>query len=1097
MSLTTRNNAFCGIAVSVAAVLMASASFGGFTREMPAKTNEKPLDTPYAEMAAVFKDPFGKVQTGCYWYWMAGNISCDGVKKDLEAMKRAGIDRPYIGDIGGSGNARGAVKTLSPEWNDVLQTAFSTASRLGIEIGLFNSPGWSQSGGPWVTPGKSMRRFVSSCLVVDGPKRGVVLPAPKFEFAPAGHMREVCAIAYPAPRGFAERVERRSSKDIPLSVRKNKPLVVELESAAPLTAQSAEVVLKGGGAAGCIVVEVEESGAWRKVCDMPYSRYRHGSNVGFAPRAPIYAAFAPVSAKRFRVTVSSDMRGEGEFSSVAVCSAAFVERAVGKSLGKMHETPLPMWHEYQWPVEAECAAGSAFDPSKAVVLTGKVAPDGILDWDVPAGRWVIYRIGAAPTGAKNGPANPEATGYEVDKMSREHIAAHFDAYLGKILKSVPPESRKAVRHAVLDSYEQGGQNFTDRFAERFKVSFGYDPTPYLPALAGMAVGSRADSDRFLWDLRRFVADEVAYSYVGGLRKASNAHGMETWLECYGHWGFPGEFLQYGGQSDGIAGEYWCEGSLGDIENRAASSCAHIYGKRLVWAESNTSGGRHFARGPMNLKHRTDRFFAEGINASILHVYIQQADDRAPGRVAWFGNEFNRHNTWFDHFDLFTGYLKRCGWMLRQGLNVADVAYFIGEDAPKMTGVTDPALPAGRQFDYINAEVLTETASVDGKGRIVLPHGTAYEVLVLPKLETMRPRMIECVERLVNGGAFVLGPKPKRSPSLSGQPQSDVKVKEIADRLWGAGDKGWKADGKGSAKFARRGKGVIAWGLTLEEALAMRGSETDVVLDAKVKLAYSHRTMPDVEIYFVSNQGGTKIPAADVSFRVSGRVPELWDAATGERRTADGWREEKGRTSVPLSFAEHESVFVVFPKRSSAKNSQRAAARVNSVPREINVDGPWTLSFQSDGLHRGPKDPVVLRKLADLSTSADPSIRFYSGRIVYRTKFSVAPSSVARATPFILSLGEVSVTAKVKVNGKNAGGVCFAPYRLDVTPFVKEGENDLEVEVCNLWVNRLVGDDGMPNRPTWTSLPCCKAKTPLPKSGLLGPVRIVSECPQSR
>ena len=1080
-----RHVAICAAAAAVSAAAQAAP---GFSHEMPRGTNEKPLDTPYAEMAETFRNPFDKVQTGCYWYWMAGNVSCDGVRKDLEAMKKAGIDRPYIGDIGGGGNEKGPVKTFSPEWNEVLQTAFSTASRLGIEIGLFNSPGWSQSGGPWVKPEMAMRRVVSSSVVVDGPAEGVVLPAPKFEYAPQKDMRDVCAIAYPVPKGLDGRLEKRAAKDAPLEAAKDKPLVVELASPEPFEAQSAEIVLASGKGSGDIVVEAETGGAWKRICKMPYSRYNHGPGVGFAPHAPIFAAFSPTTAKRFRVTVSTTRTDAAAgFASVAVCTAPHVERAVEKSLGKMHETPLPMWNEYKWPVEMECAEGTALDPSKSVVLTGKVAPDGKLDWKVPAGTWAIYRIACAPTGTKNGPANPEATGYEVDKMSREHIAAHFDAYLGKILEATPPESRKAIRHAVLDSYEQGGQNFTDHFAEKFKASFGYDPTPYFPVLHGTAVGSRADSDRFLWDLRRFVADEVAYSYVGGLRKASNAHGMETWLECYGHWGFPGEFLQYGGQSDGIAGEYWCEGSLGDIENRAASSCAHIYGRRLVWAESNTSAHKWFERGPMDLKQRTDRFFAEGLNATILHVYIQQDSDRKPGRIAWFGNEFNRHNTWFEHFDLFTGYLKRCGWMLRQGLNVADVAYFIGEDAPCMTGVCDPALPAGRQFDYINAEVLTETAGVDEKGRIVLPHGTAYEVLVLPKLDTMRPKMAECVERLVNAGATVIGPRPVRSPSLAGQPESDAKVREIAERLWG--EEECKVESV-KCKVRKYGKGVIASGISLEEALKMRGSEPDVILHSTLytlhsSLAYAHRTMPKAEIYFISNQSGKEISSVDVSFRVAGRAPELWDAATGERRTAENWREEKGRTAVTLSLAKHESVFVVFPKE--AGKGFNPVNPVNPVKNDLRV-GPWIVEFESDGLHRGPKEPVKFDKLIDLSTSDDPAIKYYSGKLVYRTTFTLPSSSLP--STLSLDLGEVSVTAKVKVNGKDAGGVCFAPYRLDIAPFVKAGENELEIEVCNLWVNRLVGDDGLENRPTWTSIPCAdKKRTKLHKSGLLGPVSI--------
>ena len=1066
------------VVAMAAAVAVAQAR--SFTHQMPESTGEKPTNPAYAEMARDFADPFGKVRTGCYWYWMAGNVSCEGVRKDLEAMKRAGIDRAYIGDIGGGGKKPGPVKTFSPEWEKALATAFETASRLDIEIGIFNSPGWSQSGGPWVKPEMAMRRVVASMTTVDGPTSGVKLPAPKFECAPAADMRDVCAVAYPAPDGFTDRLEAKDVNDSLLQ-RKGKPLVVELESKTLFTAQSAELAFIDGTVAGRVKVEAQgDGGAWRTLCDMPFSRVNHGVGVGFSPHAPVITSFAPTTAKRFRVTVNANPKHQSRFASVAVCGAPLVARAYEKSLAKMHETPLPMWHEYQWPDDPANVIGTALDPAKAVVLTGKVAPDGTLDWQVPSGKWVIYRFGAAPTGTKNGPANPEATGYEVDKMSREHVAAHFDAYLGKILARTPPEHRKAIKHAVLDSYEQGGQNFTDNFAAKFKASFGYDPTPYLPALFGMSAGSRDDANRFLWDLRRFVADEVAYSYVGGLRKASNANGLRTWLECYGHWGFPGEFLQYGGQSDGIAGEYWSSGSLGDIENRAASSCGHIYGKRQIWAESNTCGGPAFGRAPADMKGRTDRFFAEGINATILHLYIHQAYERAPGITAWFGNEFNRHNTWFKEMDIFTAYLKRCGYMLQQGLNVADIAYFIGEDAPKMTGIADPAPPRGRQFDYINGEVLRETAFVDEAGRLSLPHGTKYEVLVLPKLETMRPELLLRIEQLVNDGAFVIGPKPRRSPSLAGQPQSDATVKAVADRLWGA------VDGK-SVRFRRVGKGMIAWGLSLEDALAMRGSATDCGFAKGVPIVYNHRTMKNADIYFISNQSGRRV-TEPVSFRVAGRSPELWQAVTGERREAPVWQQQGDRTEVMLTLEPLESVFVVFAKPVGRSPRDRRATAM-ATTRELTCD--WTLSFESDPLHRGPAKPLATSALTDLTKSADPAVKHYSGTVVYRTKFNAAKPTPGERV--VLSFGSVREIARVKVNGRDVGGLWTAPYEVPVTDALKDGENELEVEVCTSWVNRLVGDASLPagNRPTWISTGGYKPNSPLRPAGLVGPVRLVT------
>jgi len=1058
-------------------VCRAELATGKFTHDMPRDTNMPGTNPTYAELAETFRNPFGKVVTACYWYWINGNVTCEGIRKDLEAMKRVGIERALLGDIGGLAGPHGPVRTLAPEWERALATTFECASRLGIEIGIFNSPGWSQSGGPWVKPEQAMRRLVASSVVVRGPTSDVKLPVPKFERVPADEFQEVVAVAYPAPKDFTARLEVRDENNSLLQ-RARQPLVVELSSSSPFAAQGAELAFCDGRVSGFTRVEVEQNGVWRKLCEMPFCRMNPEDNVGFAPHAPILVSFPVVTAKKFRVTVIPHHGQGSRYSSIAVVGAPTIAWAYEKSLAKMFESPLPYWHDYLWPNEPASSVATALEPAKAVVLHGKVAKDGTLDWQVPAGEWVIYRFAAAGTGVRNRPANPEATGYEVDKLSRAHIATHFDAYLGKIIERTTPAHRQAIRHAVIDSYEVGGQNYTDDFATRFKASFGYDPTSYFPAVFGMPAASRTDSDRFLWDLRRFVADEVAYSYVGGLRAASNRRGLATWVECYGHWGFPGEFLQYGGQSDGIGGEFWSEGECGNIENRAASSCGHIYGKRQIWAESNTSGGNQFGRSPMDLKLRTDRFFAEGINATVMCLFIHQETDRAPGRIAWFGNEFHRHNSWYDHLDLFIGYIKRVNYLLQQGLNVADVAYFIGEDAPKMTGVTDPAVPRGCEFDYINGEVLRETMGVDAKGRLVLPHGTTYEVLVLPKLETMRPEVLEKLEKLVNAGALVMGPKPLRSPSLAGQPQSDAKVKEIADRLWG------EVDGQ-KVKCACRGKGMIAWGISVEEAMKLRKIEPDVMGDPRHPLIHSHRTLDDAELYFIGGANGAAMEKVEVSFRVAGKVPELWDAATGEMREAGDWRFENGRTVVRISLAERESVMVVFAK---AAGNRTGSTRKSPARKAIAVEGPWTLTFQSDALHRGPSQPVKTAQLYDLSTSFDPEVKYYSGKIVYATTFKVAKPGAR----MVLDLGDVAVTAKVKVNGKYAGGVCFAPYRLDVTQLVKAGENALEVEVCDLWVNRLVGDAELKDRPTWTSLPCQGRGTPLRKAGLIGPVRLLGE-----
>jgi hypothetical protein len=673
-----------------------------------------------------------------------------------------------------------------------------------------------------------------------------------------------------------------------------------------------------------------------------------------------------------------------------------------------------------------------------------------------------------PTGTVNSPATPEATGPEVDKMSRQHVAAHFDAFMGEILRRIPPDDRKTLRIAVQDSYETGGQNWTDDMQARFKSVYGYDPTPYLPVLSGKVVGSEDISYRFLWDLRRLIADRVAYDYVGGLTEVCHKHGLTSWLENYGHWGFPGEFLQYGGQADEVGGEFWSVGELGDIENRNAASCAHIYGKNRVWSESCTSGGPNYGRYPADMKARIDRFFTEGVNATLLHLYIQQPyEDRSPGVSAWFGNDFNRKNTWFGQIDVFTDYLRRSNFMLQQGKYVADVAYFIGEDAPKMRGNEDPKLPRGYSFDYINAEVLMQRASVKD-GCLTLPDGMCYRLLVLPNQKTMRPELLKKICELVGEGLAVYGEAPEYSPSLQNYPSADREVKRVGEKLFAA-----PTYGKGK---------VFKRGTSLQRALLEAGAKPDFKTQEDSVL-FIHRTLGEEDVYFLSNPTGKEM-FFEAEFRVpDGLQPELWNPLTSEVRPLTQYTRLAGRTSLCVELGKHGSSFIIF-----RKGEKSGAGKPNFPMKEAAyaINSPWLVTFEAG--RRGPKAPVALNKLTSWADSDSDSIKYFSGEAVYTTTFTL--DSLPSKTPYI-DLGSVMVMAKVRLNGQYVGGVWAAPYRLNVANFLKKGENKLEITVVNNWQNRLIGDMLLPEdqRQTWTIINHFTADTPLQPSGLLGPVEI--------
>jgi hypothetical protein len=1038
-----------------------------------------------------FKNIPDTVQTSIYWYWLSDNISKEGVVKDLESMKKVGINRAFIGNIGLNGTPIGKVKIFSDEWWDILHTALKKATELNIDIGIFNSPGWSQSGGPWIKPEQSMRYLNSSEIHISGPQQlSMKIPAPNDDF------QRVKVIAYKIPAGFDQKFVALNPKItsdpiIPniknvmdndtstfVMLRPGQKFTVDFELSKIYNVRSLIIQTARKPIKASVEFYFRTDNVYHEVRSFEINRSNPGLVVGFDPYAPVVISVPETKSKEYRIVFTGSIP-TGGIAEIDLSALPRVERYPEKSLAKMFQTPLPYWHDYMWPVQPEFEDKTlAIDPKKVQDITDNLSADGILKWKVPDGEWIIMQTGMTTTGVVNEPASPEGTGLEADKMSKKHIAFHFDSFLGEILRRIPAEDRKSWKVVVEDSYERGGQNWTDNFIEEFNSGYGYDPVPYIPVLRGYVVGSRAASDRFLWDLRRLVADKIASDYVGGLREVSHKNGLTTWLENYGHWGFPAEFLQYGGASDEVGGEFWSEGDLGNIENRAASSCAHIYGKRKVSAESFTCGGAPFSRYPGKMKQRADRFFTEGINNTLLHVYIHQPGEIPPGVNAWFGNEFNRHNTWFNQMDIFIQYLKRANFMLQQGTYVADVAYFIGEDVPKMTGICYPGLPAGYSFDYINSEVIMNRLTVKD-GKLTLPDGMSYSILVLPELKTMRPELLKKITELVKLGAVVLGPAPDGSPSLQNYPECDKAVWRMAADLWGYVD-GIKV------KSAEVGKGIIVSGTTMQEALDLIRIRPDCKFDTDDPTLFIHRRMSDGDIYFISNQSDKTITICP-EFRVAGKSPELWDATKGTIRDLPEYSLSGEMTSVPLRLEACESAFVVFRKNSRIPEENTSSVNFPEPQFVSEIDGPWSVTF--DRSSSGPSKPVIFTSLYDWTKSDKDSIKYYSGTAFYKSLFNLDKYDPERK--LYVDIGQVNGMAKVKINSKNAGGIWTAPWKVDISTLVKEGENIIEVEIVNTWVNRLIGDSKLPQkeRKTWCFVDPYKPDSPLIPSGLLGPVKI--------
>jgi len=987
-----------------------------------------------------FATPPDSTKLSMYWYWMSDNLSEEGVKKDLASMAEIGIGRAFIGNIGYNEHEvpYGKVKLFSDEWWKITRTAIRTAGEKGIDIGLFNSPGWSQSGGPWIKPAQSMRYLTGEEVMVKGPQQ-VSLPLKE-----AGKdFQDVVVLAYPAP--VEDLLTAVNIKTVEASI--------DLELPAENTARSLILYMNGRFHAEG-ELQVKEGDTYRSITTFLVDRTNPSDNVGFRPFAPFSVSFPPVKGKSFRLLLKNNSR-DG-LSEVHLFKAPRIERYEEKQLSKMFQQPLPLWNEYQWPQHPTATDTTLTVPGSQVKnITQYFGKDGILRWNVPAGNWIITRYGMLTTGVKNAPASREGAGLEVDKINRVPMQHHYDSFVGKIRGNIPPNERTALKWVVADSYETGSQNWTDGMAEAFKAQYGYDPLPWLPVLSGRVVGTADKSDRFLWDLRRLVADRVAYEYVAGLRDISHKDGMRLWLENYGHWGYPSEFLKYGGQADEVGGEFWNEGTLGNIECRAASSAAHIYGKNRVAAESFTAGGQAYVRYPALLKKRGDWSFTEGINHTLLHVFIHQPyEERNPGVNVGFGTEFNRKNTWFSQGRAFVDYLRRCNFILQQGKPVNDIAYFIGEDAPKMTGIRNPELPHGYSYDYINAEVILQRLSVKD-GWFVLPDGVRYRLLVLPELETMRPEVLKKLFALAKQGAVISGPAPKRSPSLQGFPKADAQVKEMAAAMW---------------KLPN-----VLSGKSMEEVLQFVRLMPDVQLAKDV--LYTHRTAKDADYYFLSNQSGATVDISP-AFRIKGKQPELWDAVTGKVRDLPSFTFTANSTTVPLQLEAYESAFIVFRKPAAKPGTGRENFPQPQTLQELK--GPWQVKFDST---------YTFNALTDWSQHPDERIKNFSGTAYYSTTFSAAPGKER----YYINLGTVMVMAKVKLNGKDLGTLWTAPWKIDVTDALKKGENKLEVEVVNTWVNGLIGDSKLPEkeRRYWSNVNPYKPESKYQSAGLLGPVKLES------
>lgn len=762
-------------------------------------------------------------------------------------------------------------------------------------------------------------------------------------------------------------------------------------------------------------------------------------------------------------------------------------------------------------------------------LTGHLDENGRLRWSVPEGSWTIFRFVCGNTGERLKVPSPASDGLATDHFNAEVTRAYVRHVIGRLQSRLGDLRQTALKQLYLPSYEVRGRVWTPDLLDQFRKYRGYDMTRYLPALIGYTVESREVTQDFLHDFRKTMGDLLVDAYYRAAGEAAREAGLGVEAEAGGpgppvHQ-VPVDALKALGAIDEMRGEFWpwrlTNDPLWVVKETACA--AHVYGRRRVHMESFT-GFYHWESGPFDLKFSADRAFCEGMNHVVWHTSSHQPPEAGqPGWVYGAGTHLTPNLIWWPHAQSFLDYLARCSFLLQQGLFVADICHYYGDQGynfvpPKHV---NPSLGFGYDYDVANAEVILERMSVRD-GRFVLPDGMSYALLTLPEREDIDVGVLRQVAALVEQGGTVMGPKPVRAPGLFDRVARDRQVRELADALWGEID--------GESVFENRyGKGKIVWGRTLREVLQARGIGPDFQFtgdEERAELDYIHRRTEEADIYFIRNVGKHWV-SAQAEFRVTGKSPEIWSPDTGRITPQPVFTRTPGGTRLPLRLAPWGSVFVVFRDRghgpaiaeadprleleaindvsvratSVAKgvfdvhlaDGSLRRARFDDVPNARTLAGPWAVRLVSPW---DEETSVTLEALQSWTDHDRDDIRHFSGVAHYAKEFEVPGDWLGGDSKLFLDLGGLWAVGEVFLNDRSQGVLWKPPYRLDITAAARPGPNRLEVAVANTWANRLIGDAQLPQeeRRTRTNIARSGGKSwkekPLLESGLLGPVRLI-------
>jgi hypothetical protein len=1114
----------------------------------------------FAELSQNFKSPAKQYRPETWFHLMGNNISKEGLTADLEAIKNAGLQgihlfnksgRPYP-DID-------QIKILSPEWEDMIRHAADECKRLGLKFTMQNCPGWSMTGGPWVPAEEAQREVVESVYRVSGGKTfDKKLELDSIYHTPDYNYKDIQVLAFPTPDGddlelFNPSKIETNNTVVPWAAifNPNSNLIVTRNTTRldkPLHEYRQQGILKVKNQDSWVKTTFEDPITLRTIT---FPQLRHIIMGTQYPKIDVAIKVeALIDNKLTKITTVNipdgnwnDRRKYLTLTIPETTSKEFIFTFEGKhtivpELMRLSASPKLHNHEakaskvlrrLEKDVQYDYAENAIIKVNSIIDLSDKMTPDGKLIWKAPEGNWTVVRFGHINMRLTNKPAVPEATGWESSKLDKIAIENHLrKGMIGNLIKDGGPIGDGKLHGLLIDSWESHVPTWTmnseDMFAE-FETRRGYSMKTYLPATMGYIVDSPEVTTKFLRDLRHTMDEVFIDNFFKHFATVAHDMGAEVYTEGAGGEVLPIDPMRYYGVSDIPMTEFWYPKAPSDQNEYAkpiynAASATHLYNKPMLAAEACTQVGVKWNEHPFSVKYLIDYNFAKGVNHLVFHTFSHTPQtDVYPGSS--FGGSIGfplvRQQTWWPYMKDWTDYLARNQYVLQQGEYVADVLRYYGDHYERPPFDLD-YFPKGYRFDYLNAEILQEKLSIKND-KLHVEDGGDYKIIELRDSESMLLSTVKKLKELVEGGAVILGNKPKDSPSLMDDENDLEELQNISDELWGASKSGVR----------QVGKGKVYWGKTLDAVLNEESIAQDVIFPEGLNINWIHRKTDDADIYFVASKDENPVDVS-LSFRVNNLNPQIWNAFTGEQQDAKIWITSNNRTNVALSLPSNGSAIVVFSKTYikpfASKVTQNKATVLdtktgwykihetkdypklswntddfvaskageyifhqtkNEVKKIISIEekslqNNWELVF--DEGWDTPKS-IEVTELKSLSEFDNEAIQHYSGTTTYSKTFKLEE---IRASVFI-DFGSVANILELRCNGKKVGVKWAPPFNFDISEFVKIGENMLEVKVTNTWRNQLIFDNKRPKKQkkTWTTNPPKKNETGLEESGLIGPV----------